>query len=261
MLRFKTALISALVVSTLAGSASAATLVNFSFAGASATYSPVSPYIQTANGLTLTARAFGYSSSPSALESSAVGSNLATLLATLTPLPVRRTTSAGGAGLGVCPPGEASNQCNQVDADGANELLFVSLSNPNHVLKEATFSRVDFNDTLKLFGVKSNGEIEHLGFGGKFDGAGVGTSFAGITGVQIGGSGDDQRYRVNFNTARYAGFIFANNNDAADGYRLDSLTLAAVPEPATWATMLIGFFGAGALLRGRRREESVAALG
>ena len=32
-----------------------------------------------------------------------------------------------------------------------------------------------------------------------------------------------------------------------------SATLTAVPEPATWALMIVGFGGAGAMLRSRRR--------
>ena len=32
------------------------------------------------------------------------------------------------------------------------------------------------------------------------------------------------------------------------------LTSAAVPEPSAWATMILGFCGAGAMLRGARRR-------
>ncbi len=33
---------------------------------------------------------------------------------------------------------------------------------------------------------------------------------------------------------------------------------SAVPEPATWAMMLVGFFGAGSMLRTTRRKELMA---
>lgn len=32
----------------------------------------------------------------------------------------------------------------------------------------------------------------------------------------------------------------------------------ALPEPATWAMLLLGFFGVGAAVRGRRREPLAA---
>jgi hypothetical protein len=37
--------------------------------------------------------------------------------------------------------------------------------------------------------------------------------------------------------------------------------VGAVPEPATWAIMLAGFFGLGAALRWRRRQRRIAPLG
>ena len=47
-------------------------------------------------------------------------------------------------------------------------------------------------------------------------------------------------------------------------YSVMSYTLfnpAAVPEPATWAMMIIGFGGVGALVRRRRRDGGLAAFG
>ena len=35
--------------------------------------------------------------------------------------------------------------------------------------------------------------------------------------------------------------------------------MAAVPEPATWAMMITGFFGLGTVLRSSRRRQAVAA--
>ncbi|PZQ56854.1 MAG: hypothetical protein DI570_20445 [Phenylobacterium zucineum] len=116
----------------------------------------------------------------------------------------------------------------------------------------ATFDRVDNNDTLKLYGVTTDGKLEYIGYGGIFDGPGTTMGIGGTTGAWMSGSGDDQKYIVNLNTNRYKEFWFGNNNDAADGYRLDSISVAAVPEPATWALMIGGFGMTGATLRRRR---------
>lgn len=49
-------------------------------------------------------------------------------------------------------------------------------------------------------------------------------------------------------------FVFSPQGDAA--FSLQGR--AAVPEPASWALMLTGFFGMGSVLRGRRRAMAVA---
>jgi len=51
--------------------------------------------------------------------------------------------------------------------------------------------------------------------------------------------------------------IFASGNNS---FEFDDLagSIAAVPEPASWALMLMGFFGAGALIRSRRSLAAVA---
>ena len=51
-----------------------------------------------------------------------------------------------------------------------------------------------------------------------------------------------------------------NYGDSKDGRgTLHSLDLSAVPEPAAWAMMLVGFGGIGAVLRGRRARTAPAA--
>lgn len=52
--------------------------------------------------------------------------------------------------------------------------------------------------------------------------------------------------------------MFTAYNNPAYTY-LDNVTLSAVPEPATWAMMLVGFGGLGAAMRSRRRSIKVAA--
>lgn len=54
-------------------------------------------------------------------------------------------------------------------------------------------------------------------------------------------------------TQRYT--IVANST----GESLASISMAAVPEPGTWGLMIMGFGGAGALLRSRRRSNALTA--
>jgi PEP-CTERM motif len=71
-----------------------------------------------------------------------------------------------------------------------------------------------------------------------------------------------------FNFAVASGLLQANNTvtfttDGGDGYSVDYVALlgtvgGAVPEPATWGMMMVGFGLAGASLR-RRRQQATAA--
>lgn len=47
--------------------------------------------------------------------------------------------------------------------------------------------------------------------------------------------------------------------DSQGGYTVSATAVAGVPEPATWAMMIAGFFGAGATLRTRRARQSAQA--
>ncbi|MGH6992790.1 MAG: PEPxxWA-CTERM sorting domain-containing protein, partial [Caulobacteraceae bacterium] len=44
---------------------------------------------------------------------------------------------------------------------------------------------------------------------------------------------------------------------AGDGQITIDFVSPAVPEPASWAMLTLGFFGAGAALRGRRKGRAV----
>ena len=48
-------------------------------------------------------------------------------------------------------------------------------------------------------------------------------------------------------------------SSSSNAFEFDTLAGIAVPEPGTWALMIMGFGGAGALLRQRRRVAAVAA--
>ena len=55
---------------------------------------------------------------------------------------------------------------------------------------------------------------------------------------------------LNFNT------LFGQNNG---GIMLDAVAVQAVPEPGTWAMMLLGFAGIGFLAYRRAKKSAVAA--
>ncbi|WP_293347597.1 PEPxxWA-CTERM sorting domain-containing protein [Phenylobacterium sp.] len=251
MFRFATFAAATAVALTLAAPASATT--TFNLGGSNTTLATGAALTQTKDGITISATGYTFASSPITFQNLMSGADAATVLSGLTAKSIRREAT----GIGVCWSGEAGNQCNQVDADGPNEILRIVVSEGVSLLS-ATFDRVDNNDTLKLYGVTMDGKLQHLGYGGIFDGAGTSMGVTGANGgAWLSGTGDDQVYQVNLNTAGYKEFWFGNNNDAADGYRLDSLTVTAVPEPTTWALMIGGFGLAGAALR-RRRSLAVA---
>jgi len=52
---------------------------------------------------------------------------------------------------------------------------------------------------------------------------------------------------------------FAQNGGNPTGLNVEFLSSTAVPEPATWSMMLVGFTGMGAALRGARRKALAAA--
>jgi PEP-CTERM motif len=255
MSRFATAFAAAAILCAAAAPTSAAA-VTFNLGSAQKkTLAVGAPLTLTQGGITLSATGYTFASSPINFQTLSSGANAAAVLATLTPKQIRQETT----GIGVCWAGEAANQCNQVDTDGVNEILRITFSEGVSLIS-ATFDRVDNNDTLKLYGVTMDGKLQHLGYGGIFDGPGTTMGLTGAGGgAWLSGKGEDQVYRVALNTAGYKEFWFGNNNDAADGYRLDSLTVAAVPEPTTWALMIGGFGLAGAALRRRRAAAATAA--
>jgi hypothetical protein len=163
------------------------------------------------------------------------------------------------AGVGVCSTGEAANalatQCPEVDntniqlpKGGGNfndqELIQAEFSSLTSI-SQVVLSLVNATDTLNLWAVAAdNSTLVHLGFAGAISGGPAGTSVSCASGTCT----------VNFTpqTGAYTRFLFTSNNQDTDGYRINSITAFGVPEPASWALMIMGFGGVGALLRRRR---------
>ncbi len=79
----------------------------------------------------------------------------------------------------------------------------------------------------------------------------------------MGNSHGDMRYvlqTLNFTTlgATTLSFTSLDNNSSAFGAVIGGVSLAAVPEPATWALMLMGFGAVGLAVR-RQRSATAAA--
>ena len=69
-----------------------------------------------------------------------------------------------------------------------------------------------------------------------------------------------QPYSYMFNAASNSTTLtFSSDTASPDGAVLDNVSVTAVPEPAAWAMMIVGFFGLGALLRSRRKSAKAAA--
>ena len=78
-------------------------------------------------------------------------------------------------------------------------------------------------------------------------------------GTSPGGNGINfQLFTTTFTATGTSTLIaFSNGTPVGDNYAgLDDVSLIAVPEPTTWAMMILGFFGLGTTLRHRRHATA-----
>lgn len=88
---------------------------------------------------------------------------------------------------------------------------------------------------------------------------GLGPDYNISTGVPIGGD-SYAGGRAYFTTAPYANCTNNNASNCDLNFRITGTSIAAVPEPATWATMFLGLSLGGVVLRRRaRRPVQIAA--
>jgi PEP-CTERM motif len=81
------------------------------------------------------------------------------------------------------------------------------------------------------------------------------------TALPLGESSPWTTYSYTFTTATGGSLQFTDSGPSdQQGNLLDNVTLVAVPEPATWAMMLLGLAGVGAMMRGRNRRLVDAAV-
>ena len=221
----------------------------------------------SSGGLSLTLQAYTFSNGtmPTSLGGANIGSSIFST----------SRLSFSDRGVGICSTGETggptgnSEGCPEVDsadeqgsnATNYNEGLLLSfVGAPTVDLMEAVLNRVDQYDTLGIYGVNDLGSLIFLGFTGTI------MSPTGGFLVNAVGSNTNTQHELTFTPAltgfsRYF-FTTTTNSDRpnrGDGYRLRALTVAAVPEPAAWAMMLIGFGFIGFQMRRSRRRLALVA--
>lgn len=247
----------------LAAPAGAATWV---FGGANANLAAVTSTV--AGDATLTAVARRFVPAPTTALT-----NVSQLLAT-TVGGAALTVSRSTPGIGVTGGGDTV----QIDTNSANlrEAILVTTSQQKLRLSGLKLSSVDGNDTLRVYGVGAGGALTSLGFTDGLparirlglDGA------ASFTNTAANGATTALTF-ANTQLPGFFGYVFTTavggdvsfGGDTGQGYRLDTITGTTVPEPASWAMLVIGMGLVGGALRHRsngigalrRRSDSEAA--
>lgn len=134
--------------------------------------------------------------------------------------------------------------------NGGCQNLEVNANNVDTVSQTVTLTAGKVYDLSWDYGGRNNGggtQILDVSFGGN----GL-TSDTGSYGVWTHNSFDV------VGTGNLEDLVFASevtNGLPSYGNEITNVSLVAIPEPATWAMMLIGLFGLGAVMRTERRKQ------
>lgn len=170
----------------------------------------------------------------------------------------------GGLGLGVTNPGENGlDNSHVVDNVGREDFILLKFS----TAVDLTSMNLNVFDVNDFGSADSDATIFYKnGATGPTDGGLSSTYFnqfgAQTFGVAGGSSSGSRTVDVgnHYSDTWIVSAATGQGGNGNDGFKLYSVTVntAAVPEPATWAMMLIGFGGLGASLRARRRVALAA---
>lgn len=171
------------------------------------------------------------------------------LLANISELTAGQTRITAN-GLGVF--GGSSNSV--IDTNTASREAILLTANKNMQLAGAVLLGIDNNDSLRVFGVNPNtGALDVIGYNG-FVSSGLGGA------ATFSNAGTTTTLNFTTPSAHYKQFVFTTRTDGftsqAQAYNIGSLTFA-VPEPATWGLMIVGFGMVG--VAARRRRPALAA--
>jgi hypothetical protein len=232
----------------LALSAAPAAAATWAFGGSGGNFASVTSTTVGISFITAEARRFDASLAPNGLTHL---SQLTALSSTNTAMTVNRSTP----GIGIT--GGASSP--QIDTNFATQREAMLLtSNAPISLRQLQLSYIDRNDTLQIYGVNRNGTLTALGFGGDIisglGGAATFTNTSANDGTTVLTFANTQLAYFNryvFTTREPGDIIYGG--DRGQGYRIDSISGEALPEPGSWALMITGFGLIGAVMRRQRR--------
>jgi hypothetical protein len=254
----KSSFVAAALVATMASVPAAAVTVVANFGGTTGNVSSVVLTNIAGSGLTLTATSRQYFVAPGP-------GALTNLSQTTASGQIRRTAPGIGVNGGASNDQIDTNQPGTVQAPLREAILITG--NQDFSLSGLRLSFVDNDDTLKVFGVLSTGALVDLGYGTTATSAG--TIVGGLNGAASGlvfNSGLNSG-TASFGlapTTYFTRYLFTTRvggdvsflGTLGQGYRLDALT-ATVPEPGTWAMLIIGFGMVG--VAARRRNTAARA--
>lgn len=248
---YKIIAIAALAATSMPAAAVTQVSGTWSFGGTAGNVGSVTANVA---GVTVTVEARRFSL-PAASNGELNLTNLSQLV-TGSGLLVRRTA----AGVGITQTGQTGGVADQLDTNTATarEAFLVTAARPLR-LTGARISYVDNNDTLRIYGVRADGSLQLIGFDGLLASGLAGAATTTFTTANNGTSS------MTFNnpflpaftryvfTTRGAGNVTfpQGGGDLGQGYRLDRIVGATVPEPATWGMMILGFGLVGTALRRR----------
>lgn len=225
-----------------------ATAAVWAFGGAAGNFASVSTTVPGSATLVAEARRFDASLAPDGLTNI---SQLTPLFGTCCALTVNRSLPGIGITGGASAPQIDTNQPGQREAMliSANELIR---------LDGLRLSFVDDNDTLQIYGVKRDGSLDSLGFGGDI--------FTGLSGGATvtntaANNGTTTLTFLNTQLAFYSKYVFTTRERGdviygggfGQGYRIDNIVAEVLPEPGSWLLMITGFGLVGAVQRRSRQ--------
>ena len=227
--------------------ASPATAATWAFGGANGTLASLSKTVVGEASLTVVA--YGFTAAPSTLTN-------------ISQLATPRTIDRIAASIGVV--GGANTQLDTNATSGQPRAAFVITSDRLLSLTGIELSVVDLNDTVQIYGVGAGGALVSLDFDGTLAGGLNGMASVVATGTITATSGGTVAATFNTPLARFSQYVFTTrargdvlfNGDTGQGYRLDTISAAVVPEPASWAMLVAGFGLVGAVQRRRRMAVS-----
>jgi hypothetical protein len=238
------------ITAVIAAAPSAAVTNVFNFAGPAGTTN-VASVERTNNGVTGVATALNFTLAPGLLTNFSQFTSGTRL--------IQQTSPGIGALGGASSPQMDTNQ-------SANREAILLTTTKSLGLTALKLSFIDNDDTLAIFGVNADNTLTNLGFGGEIRVVG-GTALAGAaTGTFAAGTNSGtSTLTFNERTARFDRFIFTTRvggdfsylGTLGQDYRIDSIS-GIVPEPGTWAMLVLGFGLVGATAR-RRRPATVLA--